>query len=54
MRRGAATSVRAPTWGAFVFACPSDDPLSIAVRYVAACLPVAGSGRLALPRPVRR
>ncbi len=64
MRRGAPTSMRATAWAVgiaaaawgafvFVFACPSDDPLYIAVWYMAACLLVAGSVRLALPRLVR-
>ncbi len=64
MRRGAPTSVRGTAWAVgiaaaawggfvFVFACPSDDPLYVAVWYGAACLPVAGSARLLLPRLAR-
>ena len=64
MQRGAPTSMRgtawavgtaAAAWGAFVFvfACPSDDPLYIAVWYLLACLVVAGAARLLLPRLTR-
>lgn len=61
MRRGAATDtagaalasgIAAAAWGAFVFvfACPFDDPLYIAVWYAAGCGLVTGLARLALPR----
>jgi hypothetical protein len=61
MRRGAATDtagtalasgIAAAAWGAFVFvfACPFDDPLYIAVWYAAGCGLVTGFARLALPR----
>lgn len=61
MRRGAPTDaggtalaagVAAAAWGAFVFvfACPYDDPLYIAVWYAAGCGLVTGFARLVLPR----
>ena len=64
MRRGAATDaggtalasgVAAAAWGAFVFvfACPFDDPLYIAVWYATGCGLVTGFARLALPRLAR-
>jgi len=60
MRRGAATDtggtalavgITAAAWGAFVFvfACPSDDPLFIAVWYVVGCGLVTSVVRLLLP-----
>ena len=60
MRRGAATDtggtalavgIAAAAWGAFVFvfACPSDDPLYIAVWYAVGCGLVTVSARLILP-----
>ena len=64
MNRGAPTNLRgtawtvgiaAAAWGAFVFvfACPSDDPLYVAVWYTVASLLVAGAARLLLPRLAR-
>jgi hypothetical protein len=64
MRRGAPTDIRrtallsglaAASWGAFVFvfACPSDDPLYIAVWYSAGCGIVTALSRLVLPRLAR-
>lgn len=64
MRRGAATDAggsalasgfAAAAWGAFVFvfACPFDDPLYIAVWYAVGCGLVTGFTRLALPRLAR-
>jgi hypothetical protein len=64
MRRGAATDsggaalasgIAAAAWGAFVFvfACPYDDPLYIAVWYAVGCGFVTALGRLALPRLTR-
>ena len=64
MRRGAATDrggtaltvgLASAAWGAFifVFACPNDDPLYIAVWYVLGCGIVTGLARLALPRLTR-
>ncbi len=64
MGRGAPTSPRGTAWAVgiaagawggfvFVFACPSDDPLYIAVWYTVACVLVAGAARLALPRLTR-
>ncbi len=64
MRRGAATDsggaalasgIAAGAWGAFVFvfACPYDDPLYIAVWYAVGCGFVTALGRLALPRLTR-
>jgi len=61
MRRGAPTDRRgsalaagiaAAAWGAlmFVFACPSDDPLYIAVWYLLGCSLVTVIARLVLPR----
>jgi hypothetical protein len=60
MRRGAATDsggtalaagIAAAAWGAFVFvfACPFDDPLYIAVWYAVGCGLVTGVARLVLP-----
>ena len=60
MRRGAATDaggtalasgISAGAWGAFVFvfACPFDDPLYLAVWYALGCGVVAGAARLLLP-----
>ncbi len=64
MRHGAATDVGGTTlasgiaaaaWGAFVFvfACPIDDPLYIAVWYAVGCGLVTASARLVLPRLAR-
>jgi len=64
MRRGAPTDMErtallaglaAASWGAFVFvfACPSDDPLYIAVWYSAGCGIVTALSRLILPRLAR-
>ena len=64
MRRGAATDaggtalasgVAAAAWGAFmfVFACPFDDPLYIAVWYAVGCGLVAGLVRAVLSRLAR-
>jgi hypothetical protein len=64
MRRGAPTDiagtslaagVAAAAWGAFVFvfACPYDDPLYIAVWYAVGCGLVTAFGRLVLPRLAR-
>ena len=64
MRRGAATDVggtalasgiAAAAWGAFVFvfACPFDDPIYIAVWYAVGCGLVTGFARLALPSLTR-
>ncbi len=64
MRRGAATDaggaalasgIAAAAWGAFVFvfACPFDDPLYIAVWYAVGCSLVTGFARLVLPRLAR-
>jgi hypothetical protein len=60
MRRGAPTDIKrtaslaglaAAAWGAFVFvfACPSNDPLYIAVWYSLGCGIVTGLSRLILP-----
>ncbi len=58
MRRGApagrsdtawSAGIAAAACGAFVFACPSDDPLYIAFWYMLACLVIAMSSRLLLP-----
>jgi hypothetical protein len=60
MRRGAPTDIKrtaslaglaAAAWGAFVFvfACPSDDPLYIAVWYSLGCGIVTALSRLVLP-----
>lgn len=64
MRRGASTDPQGSAlaagtagaaWGAFVFVfnCPHDDPLYIAVWYVVGCGLVALAGRLILPRIAR-
>jgi hypothetical protein len=64
MRRGAATDqagsalaagIAAAAWGAFVFvfACPFDDPLYIAVWYLMGCSLVTAFARLVLPRMAR-
>ena len=64
MRRGAPTDasgaalavgLAAAAWGAFVFvfACPVDDPLYIAVWYAVGCGLVTAAARLALPRLTR-
>lgn len=64
MRRGAPTDRPASAmaagaagaaWGAFVFmfACPHDDPLYIAVWYGSGCVLLAIAGRLLLPRLCR-
>ena len=64
MRRGAATEraatswsvgIASAAWGAFVFvfACPSDDPLYIAVWYSVGCGLVCVITRLLLPRLTR-
>ena len=64
MRRGAATEPRgsalavgtaSAAWGAFVFVfnCPHDDPLYIAVWYLVGCGIVAVAGFLILPRIAR-
>jgi hypothetical protein len=64
MRRGAPTDtagtslavgIAAAAWGAFVFvfACPFDDPLYIAVWYTVGCGLVTILARLLLPRLVR-
>ncbi len=64
MRRGAPTDtvgtavavgVAAAAWGAFVFvfACPFDDPLYLAVWYTVGCTLVTLSARLLLPPLVR-
>jgi len=61
MRRGAPTDragtalaagLSSAAWGAFVFvfACPSDDPLYIAVWYTVGCSIVTISGRILLAR----
>ena len=61
MRRGAATDlagtslavgVAAAAWGAFVFvfACPKDDPLYLAVWYLVGCGAVTLGARVLLPR----
>ncbi|MGD0105048.1 MAG: DUF1109 domain-containing protein [Rhodopila sp.] len=60
MRRGAPTDsggtalavgIAAAAWGAFVFvfACPHDDPLYVAVWYAVGCGLVTGFARLVLP-----
>jgi len=60
MRRGAPTDsggtalavgIAAAAWGAFVFvfACPYDDPLYVAVWYAVGCGLVTGFARLVLP-----
>ena len=65
MRRGAPTDIAgtclavgiaAAAWGAFVFvfACPHDDPLYIAVWYSVGCGLVTGFARLVLPRLARQ
>ena len=64
MRRGAPTDIRrtallaglaSASWGAFVFvfACPSDDPLYIAVWYSVGCGIVTAISRLILPSLAR-
>jgi len=64
MRRGAPTDtggtalavgIAAAAWGAFVFvfACPHDDPLYIAVWYAIGCGLVTLFARLVLPRLTR-
>ncbi len=64
MRRGAptdgggaalASGIAAGAWGAFVFvfACPYDDPLYIALWYAVGCGFVTAFGRLMLPRLTR-
>jgi hypothetical protein len=64
IRRGAPTDmggtslaagIAAAAWGAFVFvfACPYDDPLYIAVWYAVGCGLVAAIARLVLPRFTR-
>ncbi len=64
MRRGAPTDrggtalaagLAAATWGAFVyvFACPFDDPLYVAVWYSLGCAMVTLVARIALPRLTR-
>ena len=64
MRRGAPTDasgtslavgIAAAAWGAFVFvfACPHDDPLYIAVWYAVGCGLVTLLARLVLPRLTR-
>jgi hypothetical protein len=64
MRRGAPTDtagtalavgLAAASWGAFVFvfACPYDDPLYVAVWYTAGCGLVTILSRLVLPRLTR-
>jgi hypothetical protein len=64
MRRGAPTDtggtalavgIAAAAWGAFVFvfACPHDDPLYIAIWYAVGCGLVAMLARLVLPRLTR-
>jgi hypothetical protein len=64
MRRGAPTDrpgtatlvgLAAAAWGAvvFVFSCPFDDPLYIAVWYGVGCAVVTGVSRLLLPRLAR-
>lgn len=64
MRRGAPTDregtalavgVASAAWGAFVFVfnCPHDDPLNVAVWYTIGCSVVALLGRLILPSIAR-
>lgn len=64
MRRGASTEPQrsalavgtaSAAWGAFVFVfnCPHDDPLYVAIWYVVGCGLVALAGRLILPRIAR-
>jgi hypothetical protein len=64
MRRGASThpeasalasGLAAGVWGAFVFAfcCPANDPLYVAVWYLAGCAVVAVAASLLLPRGFR-
>ena len=64
MRRGAptdaegaalASGIAAASWGAFVFvfACPFDDPLYVAVWYAVGCGLVTAFARLALPALTR-
>jgi hypothetical protein len=64
MRRGAPTDhagtafaagLASATWGAFVFvfACPFDDPLYVAVWYSLSCGAVTLFARLTLPRLTR-
>ena len=50
-----ASGIAAAAWGAFVFvfACPYDDPLYIAVWYAVGCGIVTVIARLALPRLTR-
>ncbi len=50
-----ASGVAAAAWGAFVFVfnCPHDDPLYIAVWYAVGCGVVTAFARLALPRLTR-
>ena len=59
IRRGAPTDragtalaagLSSAAWGAFVFACPSDDPLYIAVWYTVGCSLVTILGRAVLIR----
>ena len=61
MRRGApidtngtslAVGIAAAAWGAFVFvfACPHDDPLYIALWYAVGCSLVTVFTRMVLPR----
>lgn len=52
---GLAVGTASAAWGAFVFVfnCPHDDPLYIAVWYVVGCGLVALAGRLILPRIAR-
>src|ERR1700749_3773620 len=45
-----AAGLSAAGWGAFVFACPSDDPLYIAVWYTLGCTIVTMLGRAVLLR----
>jgi hypothetical protein len=64
MRRGAPTDtggtalavgIAAAAWGAFVFVftCPHDDPLYVAVWYAVGCGLVTGFARMVLPRLIR-
>ena len=50
-----ASGIAAAAWGAFVFvfACPYDDPLYIAVWYAVGCEFVALIARLVLPQLTR-
>jgi hypothetical protein len=45
-----AAGLSSAAWGAFVFACPSDDPLYIAVWYTVGCSIVTVLGRAILMR----